>query len=157
VRVRAPRQVQWLDQFLAVRLAGAGAVARRELDQACRAGGRPLREILVLAVASGQPGLSIGSVADRLGLQRSEVSRLVPDLVEEGWLELGPNLRDDRSRVLVPNPGAERIVAASTPVLKAVDRRLRSNLTGLRQRQLGESLEALKGPRSPVADVLAGL
>lgn len=154
--MRAPRQTPWLDRFLAVRLAGAGGAARRELDQACRAAGRPLRELLVLALVHDQRELRLGTVADRLGLQRSEISRLVPELHDEGWLLWEPNPLDARSSVVRMAPGGAGVLAAAEPVLDRVDRALRSHLTPLRQRQLLACLELLRGPATPVEDALRG-
>lgn len=155
--MRAPRLTQTLDEYLAVRLATAGAVARRELDRACRARGRPLREVSLLVAASDRPGMAPGGLADRLGLQRSEVGRVLHDLEYEGWLALGANPYDARSRSvhLLADGGA--MVTASQSALASVDRRLRANLTPLRQKQLTTCLELLKGPRTPVADALLTL
>jgi DNA-binding MarR family transcriptional regulator len=146
-----------LDAYLAVRLATAGAVARRELDRACRAGGRPLREVSLLVAASDRPGLTPSGLADRLGLQRSEVGRLLQELRYEGWLALSVHPRDERSRAVHLLEDGDVMVAAARPVLASVDGRLRANLTPLRQRQLTACLELLKGPRTPVADALIGL
>jgi DNA-binding MarR family transcriptional regulator len=154
--VRAPRQTPTLDRFLAVRLATAGGAARRELDRACRARGRPLHEVLVL-VAASDASLRPSVLADRLGLQRSEISRTIYALAADGWLDVAPHMLDGRSLQARALPGGRRVAEASTEALEAVDRCLRRALTPLRQRQLTQSLEALKGHRSPVADALTGI
>lgn len=151
--MRAPRLSPSLDKFLALRLMTAGTIARRELEQACRARGRPLREVLVLMLASEQE-LTSAAIADRLGLQRAELSRLVRELHYEGWIELAPSLYDGRAKAIQAGSGASRIAAAAEPGFAMVDRRLRANLTPLRQRQLEICLELLKGPKTPVADAL---
>ena len=155
--MRAPRLTETLDEYLAVRLATAGAVARRELDRACRARGRPLREVSLLVAAADRPGLPPGALADRLGLQRSEVSRVLDDLRYDGWLVLDAHRFDQRSRAVRLLDDGNAMVAAARPVLAGVDRRLRAGLTPLRQRQLTACLELLKGPRTPVADALNAL
>ena len=155
--VRAPRLTETLDDYLAVRLASAGAVARRELDRACRARGRPLREVLLLVAATDRPGMSPTALADRLGLQRSEVVRLLHELKYEGWLKFRLNSYDLRAREVELIEDGGRMVAAARPALASVDRQLRANLTPLRQKQLTAALELLKGPRTPVADALLGL
>lgn len=151
--MRAPRLTQSLDKFLAVRLMTAGAAARRELEQACRARGRPLREVLVLAVAA-EHELTSASIADRLGLQRAELCRLTQALEDEGWIEMEASLYDGRAKVIRACAGASKIAAAAEPGFSMVDRRLRANLSPLRQRQLEVCLELLKGPKTPVADAL---
>jgi DNA-binding MarR family transcriptional regulator len=141
-----------LDEFLIVRLATAGAAARRELERECRARGRSFREALILAAANEQP-LRFSVLADRLGLQRSEVSRVVYELCDEGFLEVRPDSFDGRAQVVHPC-GGERIPTAIDGAFAAIDRRVRRQLTPVRQRQLAACLELLKGHRSPVADAL---
>lgn len=155
--MRAPRLTETLDQYLAVRLATAGAVARRELDRGCKASGRPLREVLLLITVADRAGLTPSGLAGRLGMQRSEAGRVLDDLRRDGWLALDPHPYDDRSRAVHMLADGRAFVAAARPVLAAVDGRLRANLTPLRQKQFAVYLELLKGPRTPVADALTGL
>jgi DNA-binding MarR family transcriptional regulator len=146
-----------LDEYLAVRLATAGALARRELNRACKANGRPLHEVLLLIAAADRAGLTPSGLAERVGMQRSEASRVLDDLRQDGWLALAPHPYDDRSRAVRMRADGGAFVLAARPVLAGVDRQLRANLTPLRQKQLAVCLELLKGPRTPVEDALTGL
>ena len=154
--IRAPRLTETLDESLALRLATAGAVARRELDREFGRRGRPLREVLLLTAARDEPRLALAELARRLGLDRAEVSRVAYELEWEGWLEVRKSDTDTRCHSVQLGAG-ESIVEASLAVFAAVDRRLRAELSPLRQKQLGICLELLKGPKNPIADVLAGI
>jgi DNA-binding MarR family transcriptional regulator len=112
--------------------------------------------VLVLVAIQERPGIAPGALADRLGLQRSEISRLVHELHYEGWLEVKRNPYASRGLVITP-VGGEAIARAGRAALHSVDRRLRLNLSRLRKQQLEVCLELLKGPRTPVADALSGL
>ena len=155
--MRAPRQTKWLDDYLAVRLMGAGVAARRDLSRTLRRRRTPLRELMVLAVVHDLPRICPTSVADRLGLQRSELSRLLPELVEDGLLDWPAARLDGRGTSLALTPHAPRFLAQAKPGLEEVERRLRSRLTPTRRQQLAACLDQLRGPHSPIGERLREL
>ncbi|MFD4603078.1 MarR family winged helix-turn-helix transcriptional regulator [Streptomyces sp. NPDC058464] len=63
---------------------------------------RPLAQVEVLRLVDSQPGISVGDVATALGMQPNNVSTLVTQLTNDGFLERRPSARDKRYVELHP-------------------------------------------------------
>ena len=115
---------------LAVALHDIAWLLPRTIDPWAEVGLDPLpaSELEVMRLLVRVPGLSVGEVADELGLQASNASAAVRSLLARGLLERRPDERDGRISRLVPTPQAHAIrrrrEAAWGELLRARLRRL---------------------------------
>jgi len=127
----------------------------RDLRVASASPGLPLglsaAQMFVLHVLNGEPGLSLGELADRTVTDQSSVSVVVRKLHEKK-LVMKRNAKDDRRRVEVSLTAAGRRLAEGTPrpVQEALISRL-STLAPEERRHLRKLLEhiAPRGAASP--------
>jgi DNA-binding MarR family transcriptional regulator len=83
------------------------------------------RDVEALARVSEAPGgeISISTLADRILLSPSRVSRLVGELERAGLVERRPNPDDGRStRVAITEPGRDRLLEAGPTYLTTLNR-----------------------------------
>lgn len=105
--------------------------------------GVTLAQCHVLTEVCGTPGTSLGELADRLGLDKSTVSRTVEALVARGLLDRQPRRENRRCVTLLPTPSGEGLGAE----LEAMRRRLYGDLLDrvpeARRTQVLEGLDLL--------------
>jgi DNA-binding MarR family transcriptional regulator len=101
---------------------------RRYQDQAVPDTGVPLspRHVAALEYLRDSP-LSVGTLADRLGLSVSTVSGVLAELDQAGLVERSADQADRRRTIVQVKPGARRAVedwldGASAPLARVLDR-----------------------------------
>lgn len=111
----------------------------------------PSQAALLLALPS-EEGLTLSELAGAIDSDRATMSGLVERLERDGWIEVGPNPRDGRSRLVSASEKARRVLprvrtaaaAVSARSLASLDARERRDVTRL----LGRMLSALGEVRS---------
>jgi DNA-binding MarR family transcriptional regulator len=96
---------------LAVALHDISRLLPRKIDSWAQEGLEPLppTELEVIRLLARAPGLSVGEVANELGLQPSNASAAIRGLVARGLLKRTPDGRDGRIFRLAPTPEANAV------------------------------------------------
>ncbi|HLN63531.1 MAG TPA: MarR family transcriptional regulator [Symbiobacteriaceae bacterium] len=115
------------------------------LDQSTTPCGRPLpaSQAHALQVLGEEGALPQQSLADRLGLEKSTVSRMVSDMVGRGWVDRAPNPANRREvRLSLTEAGSsmlDQILVAADSRCQAIWRRIPAE----KQAQVLETLQLL--------------
>jgi DNA-binding MarR family transcriptional regulator len=116
-----------LDTCLCHKTRMAARAITRAYDDALRETGLRATQISVLAAVGAKGALSIKSLADSLGMDRTTLTRNLRPLEERGYISLAPEARH-RSRMLALTEAGEQAlrdaVAPWEAAQKAVKRRL---------------------------------
>lgn len=114
--------------------------------------GVTLAQCHVLTEVCGTPGTSLGELADRLGLDKSTVSRTVEALVARGLLDRQPRRENRRCVALLPTPSGEQLGGDLETTRRRLYGDLLARIPEARRPQVLESLdllaEALETPRA---------
>jgi MarR family transcriptional regulator, lower aerobic nicotinate degradation pathway regulator len=140
---RARPQLRW-PTYLLGQLHRLG---RDQVDAALAAEGLSLRSVLVLACLSEGGELSQQQVADRAGIDRSDMVKLIDQLEALGMVLRRPDPIDRRRHVLSLTPKGRRASRKSEQIVQQVTGRVLSRLTADERRTLHRlTLRALGEP-----------
>ena len=112
----------------------------------------PPSELAVLRQLDRQPGLSLGEVAEELGLQPSNASATVRSLALRGLVDRQPDDKDGRVTRLFPTEEASRHRQVRE---RGWGERLARELAGLPEDQARALIEAAPGLRTLAAQLSA--
>ncbi len=99
----------------------------RLYDTALRPVGLCLSQYVVLANVAREGGLSISELAERLGMDRTTLTRNLRPLVRSGWVLIATG-SDRRQRSVGLTQAGRRLYAVAHPLWEATEQRLRSTL-----------------------------
>lgn len=126
--------------FKAARLANERAIARVNVDA-----GRPVfrRAIADLLPHLDFAGVRIGAIAEKVGVSKQAVSKVVADMVDEGVVEVVPDPTDARARLVRFTPRGADAIAHGLGVLASLERELARRVGDTTIRQLHAALAAI--------------
>lgn len=101
------------------------------------------RLLLTLWEEGGDTGLSPGSLADRLLIERPSVSTLVTTLVHRGWIERRPG-QNRRTHQLVLTPTGSNVLQRAIPSAVTIADYIFSNLDAPELPQLRSLLDSIE-------------
>ena len=94
----------------------------------------PASQLPLLAALDSAGPVSLGTLADMLGVAQPGVSRMAGSLETEGWITLESEAGDKRVRLLALTPAGEQLVAEAKkiwwPVIQEAAAELCADLTG---------------------------
>lgn len=120
-----------IDAWRWLLLAHAAAVRAIE-DDLARARTIPLAWYDVLLELNAAPGrrLRMGDLAERVALSRTRVSRIVDELVREGYVERSASTEDRRSAfAVITKPGRDELRRTAPRYLEGIERHFTSLLS----------------------------
>jgi DNA-binding MarR family transcriptional regulator len=139
-----------LDNCMCHKTRMAARSITRAYDDALRTTGLRATQISVLAAVGAQGALSIQTLADTLGMDRTTLTRNLRPLEEQGFVILAPEARH-RSRMLALAPAGHAVLLQALPlwegVQRATQRRL-GNRSWVEVQQALAELTAGAGPSS---------
>ncbi len=119
----------------------AARAITRTYDRALRPTGLRSTQFTILVAASITGGISLGRLADILGLERTTLTRNLAAISKEGLIEVVN--RDGRTRnVLISESGRERLSRA-IPLWDQAQQKVRKSLGDAYWIEMGESLGKL--------------
>ena len=108
----------------------------------CGAGTLRATQLAVLAAVGSRGALSIQSLADVLGMDRTTLTRNLRPLEDKGLVILAPEARH-RSRVLTLAPSGRAMLMKALPLWEAAQRTTRKRLGSQRWPAVQEALAGL--------------
>jgi DNA-binding MarR family transcriptional regulator len=106
-----------LDTCLCHNVRMASRVVSRAYDEALRPTGLRATQVSVLAAVGARGALSIKSLADFLGMERTTLTRNLRPLEEQGYVFIAPERRH-RSRVLTLTAAGQAALLEALPLWK---------------------------------------
>jgi DNA-binding MarR family transcriptional regulator len=122
----------------------AARTVTRAYDDALRTTGLRATQLAVLAAVGARGALSIKSLADSLGMERTTLTRNLRPLEEMGHVVLAPEARH-RSRMLTLTSSGREALLAAAPLWEAAQRALRKRLGDRRWPAVQQALDGLSG------------
>jgi DNA-binding MarR family transcriptional regulator len=126
--------------FRASRLANERAIARVNAEAG--------RNVFRGAIANLLPhldftGVRISVLAEKVGVTKQAVSKLVAEMAEEGWVELVEDPADARAKLVRFTAKGADGIAQGLGVLMAIERELAAQVGEKKMRELNASLVAV--------------
>jgi DNA-binding MarR family transcriptional regulator len=141
-----------LDTCMCHKTRMAARAITRAYDDALRTTGLRATQVSVLAAVAARGALSIKSLADELGMERTTLTRNLRPLEERGLVELAPEARH-RSRMLTLTPSGHAAIVKALPLWEGAQGRIRRRLGGRRwsavQEAVAELTEEIHRPPNP--------
>ena len=122
----------------------AARTVTRAYDDALRTTGLRATQLAVLAAVGARGALSIKSLADSLGMERTTLTRNLRPLEERGYVVLAPEARH-RSRMLTLTSSGREALLAAAPLWEGAQRALRKRLGDRRWPAVQQALDGLSG------------
>src|SRR5262245_36561896 len=116
-----------LETCLCHRARMAARTITRAYDDALRPSGLRATQLAVLAAVGARGALSIKSLADDMGMDRTTLTRNLRPLEQQGLVRLAPEARY-RSRVLTLTPSGRTALHDAMPLWEAAQRAMRRRL-----------------------------
>src|SRR3954468_4881619 len=116
-----------LDNCMCHKTRMAARAITRAYDDALRSSGLRATQVLVLAAVGAQGALSIKSLADFLGMDRTTLTRNLRPLEERGYVVLAPEQRH-RSRMLTLTASGSAALLEALPLWEAAQRTMKRRL-----------------------------
>jgi DNA-binding MarR family transcriptional regulator len=116
-----------LDNCMCHKTRMASRTITRAYDDALRTTGLRATQVSVLAAVSARGALSIQSLADFLGMDRTTLTRNLKPLEERGLVVLAPEARH-RSRMLALAPSGHAVLREALPHWERAQRAARKRL-----------------------------
>ncbi len=123
----------WMDESLQASLEAAGWPRMNRT-----------RSMIMLSVTVGVNRPT--ALAKSLGVSRQAVHQLLRDMGEEGLVELVPDSKDRRAKIVQFSPGADAIRAAAENAVAAIEERLAERIGKQTLKQLKQGLNKDWGP-----------
>jgi DNA-binding MarR family transcriptional regulator len=112
----------------------------RGFEEAVREAGLTAPQFTTLALLDGFGEMSVGQIAERLGTERTTMTRNLELLADKGWIAPAA-AEDQRMRAYALTEAGRRRLAAAMPAWRAYQRRL---VEKLGQGQAHEFVETLR-------------
>src|SRR5262245_42257822 len=100
--------------------------------------------VLVAVAHFGEAGVTVGRLADVVGLDRTTLTRNLGPLEKAGWIRVARSPTDARSRIVLLTRSGERVIEAAHPLWQTAQERVRDRVGKAR-------VEALRGELDHVA------
>lgn len=123
----APLAQSLLDACMCHKARMAARTVTRAYDEALRATGLRATQISVLAAVGACGALSITSLADTLGMERTTLTRNLRPLEDRGYVVLAVERRH-RSRMLTLTAAGQAALLEALPLWEAAQRAIRRRL-----------------------------
>jgi DNA-binding MarR family transcriptional regulator len=120
----------------------AARAVTRGYDDALRETGLRATQLAVLAAIAAKGALSIKSLADDLGMDRTTLTRNLRPLEDLGYVAIGAEHRH-RARTLALTEAGDTALAAALPLWEAAQRKLQQRLGARRWPEIGAALAEL--------------
>jgi DNA-binding MarR family transcriptional regulator len=133
-----------LDTCMCHKARMAARAITRAYDDALRPTGLRATQVSVLAAVGARGALSIKSLADSLGMERTTLTRNLRPLEAAGYVVLAPEARH-RSRMLTLTPAGRAALQAAVPLWEAAQGRVRRRLGAQRWPAVQQALVELTG------------
>lgn len=121
----------------------ARAVSRR-YDEVLRPVGITSGQFSLLSALFGEDGLPLGSLADRMGMDRTTLNRNLKPLAEEGLVDSRAG-DDARQRLLALTPAGATRLEAALPLWREAQRDSQTRLGPTNWQTLSKQLATLSG------------
>lgn len=131
-----------LETCLCHRARKAARTITRAYDDALRPSGLRATQLAVLAAVGAEGALSIKSLADAMGMDRTTLTRNLRPLEQQGLVRLAPEARY-RSRVLTLTPSGRTALRDAIPLWESAQRTMRRRLGGERWPEVHGALRTL--------------
>jgi DNA-binding MarR family transcriptional regulator len=119
--------------------------ATEMVDNALSPFGIRRRHFGVLVVLAESPGSSQQEVADRLGIDRTTMAKIVDDLEELRLLRRTTHPKSRRANALELTPSGSRLLPRATKAVEEADDRLVTSLSRSQRHQLRRLLQVVAG------------
>jgi DNA-binding MarR family transcriptional regulator len=93
----------------------ASRTITRAFDRQLRPHGIRATQFTILVNLMERGPTAIGELAEALGIERTTLTRNLSVLEERGWVKIGVDAEDARSRVVTATPKGRRAVSAALP------------------------------------------
>jgi DNA-binding MarR family transcriptional regulator len=131
------------DTCLCLHLQRAARATARRFDEALRPLGLTNGQFSLLISLNRPEPPRIGSVAALLAMDRTTLTAALKPLERRGLLEVTPDPKDRRSRLLTLTRAGRRLLAEAVPIWKRTHRSLDGLLRGSDPNQLRDGLRSL--------------
>jgi len=131
-----------LDTCICHKTRMAARVVTRAYDEALRPTGLRATQVSVLAAVGVRGAVSISSLADSLGMERTTLTRNLRPLEQNGYVQLAAEGRH-RRRVLTLTPAGRAALLGALPLWKEAQRLITQRLTHQRWPLVHDALAAL--------------
>jgi DNA-binding MarR family transcriptional regulator len=131
-----------LDSCMCHKTRMAARAITRAYDDALRQTGLRATQVSVLAAVAARGALSIQSLADSLGMDRTTLTRNLRPLEDKGLVILAPEARH-RSRVLTLAPSGRAMLMKALPLWENAQRATQKRLGNQRWPAVQEALAGL--------------
>jgi DNA-binding MarR family transcriptional regulator len=131
-----------LDSCMCHKTRMAARAITRAYDDALRQTGLRATQVSVLAAVAARGALSIQSLADSLGMDRTTLTRNLRPLEDKGLVILAPEARH-RSRVLTLAPSGRAMLMKALPLWEDAQRATQRSLGSQRWPAVQEALAGL--------------
>jgi DNA-binding MarR family transcriptional regulator len=137
-----------LDNCMCHKARMASRAITRAYDDALRPTGLRATQVSVLAAVGAHGALSIQSLADSLGMDRTTLTRNLKPLEDKGLVVLAPEARH-RSRMLALAPSGHAILREALPRWERAQRTAQKRLGSRNWREVQKALADLTGSADP--------